>query len=242
MPPLQAEFAAQIAALVTLTALAPTEIVDIIGPSSAPEPMGLLAVGIPSDLLLNRPDLAAALARVRAADADVAAAVASQYPRLTITGLIGFVARSLTGFLAADSLTLLAGPSVSGPIFDFGRSRAHAEGKRAEAVEAIHNFRRTTLSAFSEVETNLAAAQARRRQMTFLKHQVAADTEAATTARHEYRRGLTDFFNVLDAEQDLLRSRDELIVTDGTGGQNLRTRLVHSRSAGASDLGPMKSH
>jgi multidrug efflux system outer membrane protein len=85
---------------------------------------------------------------------------------------------------------------------------------RARAAEAVANYRGTVLRAFGEAETNLAAAEARERQRIALQRLVAANQDTAAIARVQYRRGLTDFLGVLDAERALLRSRDQLIAAE----------------------------
>ncbi len=214
LPPIQAERSARIAALGTLTGLAPAEIANLVASNPNQPRFGLPAAGLPSDLLLRRPDIAASLARVAAADADTAAAIASRFPRLTITATIGLVASSLANLFSGDALSIVAGPGIAGPILDFGRNRAQVELSRARAAEAVASYRGTVLRAFGDAETNLAAAEARERQRVALERLVAANQDTASIARVQYRRGLTDFLGVLDAERALLRSRDQLIAAE----------------------------
>lgn len=214
LPPIQAERSARIAALATLTGLAPGKIASLVAAGATPPRFGLPAAGVPSDLLLRRPDIAASLARVAAADAETASAIASRFPRLTITATIGLVASSLANLFSGDALSIVAGPGLAGPILDSGRNRAQVELSRARAAEAVANYRGTVLRAFGEAETNLARAEARERQRLALQRLVAANQETAAIARVQYRRGLTDFLGVLDAERALLQSRDRLIAAE----------------------------
>jgi outer membrane protein TolC len=173
------------------------------------------AAGVPSDLLLRRPDIAAALARVAAADQDTAAAIAARYPRLSITATLGLVAGALSRVFTGDALGLTAGPGIAAPLFDGGRSRDRVEQARAGTQEAIARYRITVLRAFSEVETSLAAIDARRRQRDLLVRQQAAAREAVEVARIQYRSGLADFLGVLDAERTLNRIRDQVAAVEG---------------------------
>ncbi|HYW16649.1 MAG TPA: efflux transporter outer membrane subunit [Allosphingosinicella sp.] len=209
--PIQAERAARIAALTTLTGVAPSEVAQLVGSSPSQPSFDLPAAGIPSDLLVRRPDIAASLARVGAADSETASAIASRFPRLTITSTIGLVASSLAGLFSGDALSIVAGPGIAGPIFDFGRNRAQVQLSRARAAEAVANYRSTVLRAFGEVEASLAAAEARKRQLRALGRLVASSQETARLARIQYRSGLTDFLGVLDSERALLRARDQQI-------------------------------
>jgi NodT family efflux transporter outer membrane factor (OMF) lipoprotein len=214
LPPIQAERSARVAALATLTGLPPLEITGLVAAGPNQPRFGLPASGVPSDLLLRRPDIAASLARVAAADAETASAIASRFPRLTITATIGLVASSLANLFSGDALSIVAGPGLASPILDFGRNRAQVDLSRARAAEAVASYRGTVLRAFGEAETNLAATEARERQRIALQRLVAANQDTASIARVQYRRGLTDFLGVLDAERALLRSRDQLIAAE----------------------------
>lgn len=211
LPPIQAERSARIAALATLTGLAPAEIDGLVAAGTNPPRFGAPGSGLPSDLLLRRPDIAAALAQVAAADAGTASAVAARYPRLTITGTLGLVAGTLGNLFTGDALSIVAGPGLAGPVLDFGRNRAQVEAARARAAEAVAAYRGAVLRAFGEVETNLATVDARERQRLALERLVAANADTARIARIQYRSGLADFLGALDAERQLLRSRDQLI-------------------------------
>ncbi|HEX8511785.1 MAG TPA: TolC family protein, partial [Allosphingosinicella sp.] len=172
------------------------------------------AVGVPSDLLLRRPDISAALTRVAAADAATASAIAARYPRLTITGAIGLVAAALGDIFSLDALTASAGPGLAGSILDFGRNRARADLARAQAREAVAAWRGTVLRAFAEVETSLAAVDGRERQRLALLRQLEAAAETVAIARKQYSSGLTDYLGVLDSERAVNRARDQLAAAE----------------------------
>ncbi len=229
LPPLEGERGSRIAALTTLTSLGPAEIGALVA-SAAPEPrFGLPAVGVPSDLIARRPDISAAIGRVAAADADTAAALAARFPRLTITSAVGLVATTLGNLLSGNALSLAAGPGLAGPLLDFGRNRAAVEGSRARTAEAVANYQQALLTAFGEVEQNVALATARERQRVALDALVAANADTAAIARIQYRRGLTDFLGVLDAQQSLFRSRDAAIQA---GAQAADAELALYRAIG----------
>jgi outer membrane protein TolC len=198
-----------------LVAETEAHIAPLVASALPPRPIDTPAAGIPSDLLLRRPDIAAALARVAAADEDTAAAIAARYPRLSITATLGLVASALTRLLTGDALGIVAGPQIGAPIFDRGRSRARVELARAATQEAVAGYRSAVLRAFGEVETSLAAVEARRRQRTALARQLGAAREALEVARIQYRTGLTDFLGVLEAERSFNRVRDLIATVDG---------------------------
>jgi NodT family efflux transporter outer membrane factor (OMF) lipoprotein len=214
LPPIQAERSARVAALAALTGLAPAEIEPLVAQSPRTPRFETPAAGVPSDLLLRRPDISAALTRVAAADAATASAIAARYPRLTITGAIGLVAAALGDIFSLDALTASAGPGLAGSILDFGRNRARADLARAQAREAVAAYRGTVLRAFAEVETSLAAVDARQRQRLALVRQLDAAAETVEIARKQYRSGLTDYLGVLESERTVNRTRDQLAAAD----------------------------
>lgn len=213
VPPIQAEGAARIAALAALTGLAPAEIAVLSHQSVAMPRFDSPAAGVPSDLLRSRPDIAAALARVAAADADTASALAARFPQMSITSVLGLVAPTLGGLFSGDALTASAGPSLAGPLLDFGRNRARAQQGRARADEAVATYRRTVLQAFSDVETSLARVDARERQVAALERQLKAAQDSLQIARIQYRSGLTDYLGVLDSELSVNRVRDQIVAS-----------------------------
>lgn len=229
LPPILAEQSARVAALAALTGLAPAEIQPLVAGSSDTPRFDTPAAGVPSDLLLRRPDIAAALTRVAAADAATASALAARYPRLTITGAIGLVAAALGDIFSLDALSASAGPGLAGSILDFGRNRARADLARAQAREAVAAYRGTVLRAFAEVETNLAAVDARQRQRLALLRQLAAAAETVEIARRQYRSGLTDYLGVLDSERTVNRARDQLAAADAEAAD---AQLVLFRAIG----------
>ncbi len=214
LPPIQAERSARIAALATLTGVAPAEIAALVAAAPGAPLFDSPAAGVPSTLLQRRPDIAASLARIAAADADTAAAIRARYPRLSITATLGLVASALGDLFSTDAISAAAGPGLAGPILDFGRNRARADEARARAAEAVASYRGTVLRAFGEVETNLALVDARRRQRLALGRQLATAREAVEVARIQYRSGLTDFLGVLDAERALNRVRDQIAAVE----------------------------
>lgn len=213
--PLQAEQSARIAALAALTGLAPAQIRTVAEQSLEIPTFDVPAAGLPSDLLLRRPDIAAALARVAAADLDTASALAAQYPRLSITGALGLVATALGGLFSADAVSGSLGPGLAAPLLDFGRSRARADQARGRAGEAVAAYRGTVLRAFGEVETGLGSIGARQRQVIALERQLGAAEDTVAIARVQYWSGLADYLGVLDAERAANRARDQLSAAKG---------------------------
>lgn len=215
LPPLQADRRAALAALGALTDQTPTVIEAQVGKAAQPPVvLALPAAGVPSDLLRRRPDIAVADRRLAAAGQDVAAAVRSRYPSLTLTGTLGLLAGGFGGLVTGDALYGSAAAGLAGPLLDFGRIQAviaERTGRRAEAVAA---YRSAVLEAVAQVDTALAEADAQSRRARELATQVEADADAVNLNRILYRRGLTDFLGALDAQRTLSASRDARLVAD----------------------------
>lgn len=164
------------------------------------------AAGLPSDLLLRRPDLLGAEADLRAADADISAARAAFFPRLDLTAALSGI--DLTGG-AGIAASLVAG--LTAPIFSAGRLEGQLEGSEARHAELVATYRQRILSALGEVENALLAADsAGRREALYL---TAADEarQALETAELRYSTGTADLLSVLDAQQSLLSANASLV-------------------------------
>lgn len=178
-------------------------------------------VGLPSELLRRRPDLRRAERQLAAATAAIGAAKAELYPRFLLTGSAGLDTTTVSQWFEWPSHYFLFSPTVSWPIFDAGQLRANLAVTRSSERVALWQYRSAVLSALQEVEDALAAyttEQARLKALTaaFEQNQVAFDL-----ARSQYKTGLADFLNVLDAERSLLSAQDT---------------LAQSRSLAATDL------
>src|SRR5690606_24660588 len=122
-----------------------------------------LTAGLPSDLLVARPDIVAAEERLRAARANVGAARAAFFPSISLTGNLGFSSLSLDNLFNDDSMTWSFGPSISLPIFDFGRNKGNLTVAEARENIAVATYERTVQGAFREVADALAGRRTRPR-------------------------------------------------------------------------------
>ncbi len=136
-----------------------------------------IPVAVPSELLERRPDIASAERLMAAANADVGLAHAAFYPRLMLNGLAGFASINASTLFDWESHVWSVGPSLSLPIFTGGRNRAQLAASRAAYDAAVANYRQTVLSAFQDVEDQLAA-----------QHLLAQQTEKEDLALHSARR------------------------------------------------------
>ncbi|MEO1765930.1 efflux transporter outer membrane subunit [Thiobacter aerophilum] len=169
-----------------------------------------LAVGIPADTLRQRPDVAAAERALAAATARVGVAEAARWPRLVLSGTLGVEAFGASALADPGSgfSTLLA--QLTAPLFDAAKRRAQVEVQDALREQAEAQYRKTVLTALSEVEDALAAIAAARRREASLAVAAEAARNAALLARHRYQAGLIDFQSVLDTERSQLGVEDAL--------------------------------
>lgn len=165
-----------------------------------------LAVGLPSDLLLRRPDLLGAEADLRSADADISAARAAFFPRLDLTAALSGI--DLTG--AAGIATSLAA-GLTAPIFSAGRLEGSLEQATARHAELVATYRQSILVALTEVESALLAADSADRQE--VQYRLAAEqaAQALSAAEARYATGAEDLLSVLDAQQSVLDANAALV-------------------------------
>lgn len=189
-------------ALAVLTGKAPSGLVVSVAP--LPDTVPDTPAGLPVNLLARRPDVAAAEARLAAADAAVGVARGDYYPRFMLTGSGGVRSATISGLDSRDSLVWSVMPSVSLPIFQGGALDAALAQAKASRDEAVANFRAAVLNAFREVEDGLSDL---RELVEVAKSQelaVKSSRETVRLVRIQYDRGLTGYLQVIDAERTLL--------------------------------------
>ncbi len=172
-----------------------------------------LRVGLPSELLLQRPDIVAAEHQLRAAHANIGAARAAFFPRITLTGSFGTASAALDGLFDSGSRTWNFLPSLSVPIFDAGRNRASLDLAEVRRELAVANYEKTVQTAFREVSDALSARHWLVEQVRISQATLAAQAERARLARLRYDNGSAPYFEVLDAQRDLLAAEQQLVQT-----------------------------
>jgi len=172
---------------------------------TAEEAPPLVPVGIPSDVLERRPDIAAAERDLAAKNAEIGAARAAYFPIVRLTGQGGWLSGKADNLFNMDSMTFSLGPSVSLPLFTGGRTAAEVRQAEASSREALARYRQTALTAFKEVEDSLA-------QITFWEQQAAAQADALKSARRaagltqdRCDAGVLTELEVRDAERAVLQ-------------------------------------
>ena len=159
-------------------------------------PPALLA----SEQLQRRPDIGAAERRLAAASAQVGVAVAGYFPLLSLTGTGGYQSPQSATLFNAPSRVWSAGAGATLPLFAGGRVRAQVAEARAAYDGALAAYRQTVLTAFQEVEDNLAAAAALEREAAVQAEAVAAARVSATIALNQYQAGVVSYLNVVTAQ------------------------------------------
>ncbi|CAG1018464.1 partial Outer membrane protein OprM, partial [Burkholderiaceae bacterium] len=169
-----------------------------------------VAIPDPASWLGRRPDIAEAEATLRAQGLDVAAVRAEFMPRVSITGLLRFVAGSASGLGAAASASWFASPALSLPIFDHGRIEARLSAAKAQQREALAAYRQRILLALEDVENSLARYRLGQLQLAALHERSRHSTGAERLARVRYEAGASDLLELLDAQRTAQQSQAAL--------------------------------
>jgi outer membrane protein, multidrug efflux system len=179
-----------------------------------------LPAGLDSTILLRRPDVVQAEFQLRAANAEIGAARAALFPRISLTGLLGFASDALTGLLSGGGFNWSGGADVSYPIFRAGAGRAGVRLTEAQRNAAIATYERAIQIAFREVADALArkGTMAEQLRARLAQREAAADTYRLTEAR--YRGGIDPFLTSLEAQRDLYNADLTLVTTRLTAASN----------------------
>jgi NodT family efflux transporter outer membrane factor (OMF) lipoprotein len=173
-----------------------------------------IPAGLPSDLLLRRPDIRGAEREVAAATARVGVATAELYPRFSITGFGGLESISTSDFFSTPSRIWTVGPSMSWPIFEAGRIRAYIRARDAQEEQALLIYRKTVLNALAEVEDALVAYAKEQARHQALAASAEDFKRSAILARERYEQGYASYLNVLEAQRSLYAAQDALTLSD----------------------------
>lgn len=206
------------------------------GPITAPLPAGrrlndqnqfaAIEPGLPSALLVNRPDVLQAEQQLLAANANIGAARAAFLPSISLTGLAGFVSPALSSLIDGNSQQYQVQGAALLPIFDWGRRNAQLKLSRAQADELTAAYQRTVQGAFREVADALVARRRYAEQIEAQTRAVDAQRRLARTARLRYTNGIAIYLEVLDAERNLFSAEQQLLTLRSAALQNDVTLYV----------------
>jgi NodT family efflux transporter outer membrane factor (OMF) lipoprotein len=184
-------------ALAVLTGKSPAEF--SLPPKSVVDPPAI-PVGLPSQLLERRPDIAAAERRVAEANAQVGIAHAAFFPQVLLSAALGLEGQSVTDWLNWPSRLWAVGPSVVQTVFDGGRRRATQQSAEFNYDALVANYRETALDAFQQVEDNLAALRVLEKETATQRAAVAAAEQSLELSTNRYTGGLVTYLEVVTAQ------------------------------------------
>ncbi len=179
-----------------------------------------IPVGVPSDLLERRPDIAGAERRMAAANAGIGVAIAAYFPTLTLTATAGVESFQLTQLLSEPSTFWSLGASVAQNIFDAGKRHAQVEQARASYQATVANYRQTVLTSFQQVEDNLAALRLLEEEALVQNAAVKAAEQSLTVSTAQYKEGIQSYLQVIVAQTTAL--------SDELNAVNILTRRMTS--------------
>jgi NodT family efflux transporter outer membrane factor (OMF) lipoprotein len=179
-------------------------------PLEALEAPPSVPAGLPSALLERRPDIRRAEQDLIAANAQIGAAKAEYFPRISLTGFLGGQSRALTDLLSGPARLATASVGAAAPVFNAGRTRSNVRLAEAIHGEAIVNYQRAIYTAFRDVSDSLAAYTKTTEQRAEQERLVGALTESARLATQRYEGGLDSYLPVLDAQRNLFQGELEL--------------------------------
>ncbi len=170
-----------------------------------------MPVGLPSEVLLRRPDIMQAEHALKAANANIGAARAAFFPRVSLTALAGFASPALSSLFDSDNHTWSFAPSITVPIFDAGRNQANLEASKANREIAVARYEKSIQSAFRDVSDGLVARGTLVNQIEAQKALVDAADTSYRLSDARYRHGIDSYLAVLDAERSLYSAQQDLI-------------------------------
>lgn len=182
----------------------------------------VVAIGLPSELAMRRPDIREAEANLHRALANIGMATADFYPRFTLSGSTGLQALRLQDLASGSAWQYAMGPAIMLPIFQGGRLLSTLELRRAEHQQAAVAYRNTLLTAWHEIDNGLSAFHETQQRQQALQAGLQSNSRALSLEQQRYQQGLTDFLPVLQAKAIKLQAEQAEI--DGAG--SMATNLI----------------
>jgi NodT family efflux transporter outer membrane factor (OMF) lipoprotein len=184
-------------------------------PRPIPVPPVEMAVGVPADVLRQRPDVRRAERKLAAQTAQIGVAKASRYPSFSLLGSIGLESLTWGDLYSSGARTAQGAVNAAWTLFDFGRIRRNIEVQTALQEEALSLYESTILTALEDVENALVAYANEQTRRKSLAEAAQAGQTGFELARDQYSSGLVDFQTVLDMQRSLLTVQDQLAASDG---------------------------
>lgn len=179
-----------------------------------------LPVGIPSEVLTRRPDVRQAEQQLIAANANIGAARAAFFPRITLTGSVGTASNQLSGLFKSGSGAWSFAPQLLLPIFDSGRNQASLDAAIVSRDIALAQYEKAIQTAFREVADALAVRATLGDQLRAQQAQANAEAARLKLAELRYRNGAASYLDLLDAERSLFAAQQALVQANALRVQN----------------------
>lgn len=188
-------------ALLALASQSPLSVSALTDVNTLPIPKNL-----PSALLNRRPDIQAAEQRLIAANANIGVAKAALFPKISLTGLLGFQSESLSRLFEEDAIGWNAAANINAPIFDYDRRRSQVKISEAEQQAMLIDYRQTVRVAFKEVLDATTQFESSQKQLEAQQRQVSALYQTLNLAQDRFDAGYSSYLEVLDAQRNLFNA------------------------------------
>lgn len=221
-PTLRAEIDASINRLSVLTGQMPGSLRESLSaPAALPSIPPVIGIGDPAALLKRRPDIRRAEHELAGAVARYKLSVSELYPRITISGSIGYLATAFSDLGSGGTLGHFIGPAISWESFDRGRQRARVAAADAHVQARLQAFEQSLLLSFEEVDNAIAALRWEGERQTSLLAAAQASAQALELARERFNAGADSFLDVLDAQRSSLAAEERLANSEVSLALNL---------------------
>jgi multidrug efflux system outer membrane protein len=194
--------------------------------------------GLPSELLLRRPDIRAAEEQLKSLNALVGVAKASRFPRITLTANYGYSSADLDQLLRPESELWDIAVGIAQPLFDAGKLKAGQKAAQARYQQGVAEYAKTVLTAFAEVEGAFLTREEQLKRRDYVVIFVVNARAAQRIAENRYARGLVEYLDVLDAQRTRFEAERDLVDVDFTILNN-RVTLHRALGGGWADPGPI---
>ncbi len=212
VPALKAALEAETLALEVMVGATPGSLhTELAAPAATPSPPAIDTAGGPASLLRRRPDIIAAERKLAAADARIGAAISDYYPKVTLSGVLGYEASDTAQLVSPAAFQPQGVVGIRWRLFDFGRVDSEVAAARGAKAEALAAYRQSVLKATADVETALSALVRSEEQARVLGVGEGALSRAREAAQAAYVSGHVSLIDVLDADDRLLSVRNQRI-------------------------------
>ena len=182
-----------------------------------------LPAGVPSELLTRRPDIRQAEQQLLANNANIGAARAAFFPRITLTGSTGVVSNDLDTLFSNGTSAWMFAPQLLLPIFDYGRNQANLESAKVARDIAVAQYEKAIQTGFREVADALAGRSTLGEQLRAQNAQLAAEQTRMELTDLRFKQGVSNAFDVLDAQRSLFATQQAAVQVQAQQVQNLVT-------------------